>query len=66
MHRNVRHHMDEHRNRKDLFLEVKSQKEGINLVLVLRYQPVSLYNEVNFTGSFNPYVAKKASFDFQR
>ena len=50
LHRDVCHHvnLDEHRNRKELFLEVKSQKEDINLVLVLRYQPVSLYNEVNF------------------
>ena len=48
--------------REDLFLEVKSQKEDINLVLVLHYQPVSLYNEVNFTGFFNPYVAKKSLF----
>ena len=65
LHRDVHHHvnLDEHRNRKELFLEVKSQKEDINLVLVLCYQPVSLYTEVNFISSFNLYVAKKASFN---
>ena len=36
-----------------------SRKEDINLVLVLRYQPASVYNEVNFTSSFNLYVAER-------
>lgn len=44
---------------KSYICEVKSQEEDINLVLVFRYLPASLYNKVNLTVPLTFMLLKK-------